>query len=145
VNRIKRYILIALGILLGVALLTFAMRNGGPANVDFFFGTLELPLWIVILSCLGLGWLVPQLLGLVRWTFVARERKRLLTRINELQGEVVELRNVPLKFSAPPSRGEPSPPAIRVLAERVDIPRERQQLLPAGEEPPVEPEIVTDS
>ena len=110
-QRIKRYILIALGALVGVSVLTFALRNSGLITVDYFFGTTALPLWVIVAVSSGLGWGVPQLFGLIRWSFVARERRKLLRRIDALEVEVVGLRNAPLQLGLTSEAPRTSPAA----------------------------------
>ena len=132
-QRIKRYILIALGALLGVSVLTFALRNSGLITVDYFFGTTALPLWAIVAVSLGLGWGVPQLFGLIRWSFVARERRQLLRRIDALEAEVVGLRNAPLQLGLTSGAPRTSPAADS---------GGRQLLLPSASEQ-TSPQVAT--
>lgn len=145
VARAKRTFLIALGVALGIAILTFVMRNPTTVSIDFLVGRIALPLWLLLLVTFGAGWAIPQLLGLVRWTLVARERKRLLQRIDELEREVVELRNVPLELDVarPPAAQAAMPAAAGALpaaAGRPKLEGSARRALPKDPSGPVEVE-----
>jgi uncharacterized integral membrane protein len=153
VARAKRTFLIALGVALGIAILTFVMRNPTTVSIDFLVGRISLPLWLLLVATFGAGWAIPQLLGLVRWTLVARERKRLLQRIDELEREVVELRNVPLELDvarppvAPIASAPPTVGALPGQAGRPKLEGSARRALPKDPSGPVEveAEIVGES
>ena len=144
---------IGLGVVTGAALLSFALLNQSEAKLDFFLiSDVSMPIWLLVLGCLGVGWLVPRLLRIGLWFQWRRERIRMGKRIDELENEVVALRNIPLELEpkGTPEVVSPSEPVqVRAVAavdvsERVGGPA----LLPAGSDPVVDTDdsdLVTEN
>lgn len=141
-RSVKRGALIALGIAAGAALLSFALMNQGEVTITaFLLPDVTLPVWMLVLACIGLGWIVPRLLGvgqLLRWR---KERATLHRRIKTLEREVVSLRNIPLDLD--PLEDEDDAPVARVIRWRsasVDVVEPHTQSTPlltaAGESSP---------
>ena len=59
-----RWLWIVIGALVALAGIVFSAINGAPATLDFYFGTLSLPLGIIVLSSLFIGFLLA---GTVLW------------------------------------------------------------------------------
>ena len=59
-----RWLWIVIGALVALAGIVFSAINGAPVTLDFYFGTLSLPLGIIVLSSLFAGLLLA---GTVLW------------------------------------------------------------------------------
>jgi uncharacterized integral membrane protein len=115
---VKRTVLLAVGVALGVATLVFVTLNRELVTLDFYFGQpLAVPLWALAVACLLLGWLIPRLLGVGGWFRHYREKSRLRRRIAELEREVVELRNIPLDLDTSPVADRPPVPTRTVVTQ----------------------------
>ena len=147
----RRVILIGLGVVTGVALLSFALLNQSDATLDFFlFSPVSLPVWLLVLVCLGLGWVVPRFLRIGQWYQWRRERIRMAKRVSQLEQEVVALRNIPLELE-PQGTAEVVNPneAVRIRAvSAIDVSDRNSgpPLLPSGSDPAADaddPEMTT--
>ena len=149
----RRVLFIGLGVVTGAALLSFALLNQGEATLDFFLiSDVSMPIWLLVLACVGVGWLIPRLLRIGLWFQWRRERKLLEKRVGELEQEVVALRNIPLELEpkgTPEVMGPGEPVKVRAVtaidvSERVGGPA----LLPAGSDSAADAddtEMVTES
>ena len=59
-----RWLWIVIGALVALVGIVFSAINGAPVTLDFYFGTLSLPLGIIVLSSLFIGFLLA---GTVLW------------------------------------------------------------------------------
>lgn len=94
----------AVSVVLG--LVWFSVRNNQRIEgVDLIYTTIpELPLWLLILTCVALGALVSFLLTSVPLLRLRLRARRASKRIAKLEQEVHGLRTVPLADEAPPAR-----------------------------------------
>jgi uncharacterized integral membrane protein len=120
-----------LGLALIVAVLVggwrFASHNPASVHVDYLVGTVDEPLWLVLTMSFGAGALTASLVGLyhsIRLSLVARRYRRIATG---LEGEIHELRNLPLAgqqqsplgHQAGPARGAGGAPTL-TTPDRMD-------------------------
>jgi putative membrane protein len=93
INLIK--LLVALAVLtLGAG---FASLNDVQVALDYYFGSLEAPLPMVLLGTLGVGLLLGFIAGLTLWAGARREVSSLRRSARLAQEEVNNLRAIPLK------------------------------------------------
>ncbi len=133
-KQIRRVLLVGLGILTGTAILSFALLNQTEVTVDFFVADpFTIPVWLLVLFCTLIGWVIPRLMGIGQWFRWRRIRLRLQRRVENLEREVVGLRNIPLELEPEPPGGKRES-AVRVQrVSVVDEPRRSSKpaLLPA--------------
>lgn len=75
----------------------FAVLNPQPVGLDYYFGTLELPLSVVVVAALAVGALIGMLAGLGAMLGLRRENSRLRRRERLAAAEVNNLRTIPIK------------------------------------------------
>ena len=75
---------------------SFAHRNAGPVHVDYLFGALEEPGWVVELATFLLGAVVAALLMGLHAARLALAARRYRKLANGLEEELHQLRNLPL-------------------------------------------------
>lgn len=93
INLIK--LLVALVVLtLGAG---FASLNDEQVVLNYYFGSLEAPLSLVILGALGMGLLLGFVAGLTLWAGARRELSSLRRSARLAQEEINNLRAIPLK------------------------------------------------
>ena len=92
--RVLKILLILLVMAAGAI---FAVLNPHPVRVDYYFGRLELPLAVVVVSALGGGALLGMLAGLSAVLGMKRENARLRRRERLTAEEVNNLRTLPIK------------------------------------------------
>lgn len=100
-RSLKRTVLFLVGLLAGLAVALFIYDNTGRVSLAFYSKqTIDLPLSLVVILSFGAGALVMFLLhfGGVWETFL--DRRRLSQRVEELEEELVALRNLPLTEAA---------------------------------------------
>jgi len=93
---LRRLVWIAFFVAMLVFGWTFAHRNAEPLHVDYLFGTLAAPGWVVVLATFLLGGIAAALLlGLhaARLGLAARRYRKL---VGGLEEELHQLRNLPL-------------------------------------------------
>jgi uncharacterized integral membrane protein len=91
-------IVFGLGVAVGMAVLIFAFENQEPVTLRYLYTweTPPLPLFAVIMTAVGAGFVIASLFGLAAYL---RERKIIRQQrrtIADLQGEVHTLRTLPL-------------------------------------------------
>lgn len=133
-KQTRRVLLVGLGIVTGTAILSFALLNQGEVTVDLFVAApFTIPVWMLVLCCTLVGWVIPRFMGIGQWFRWRRIRLRLQRRVELLEREVVGLRNIPLELDPdPPAQKRES--AVRVQrVSVVDEPRRgaKPALLPA--------------
>ena len=93
-RRIIKYILI---FLVTVFTVSFTLLNSQPVKIDFYLGSFEIDLVIVILVCLALGSLLGVMAVLGRLISLKQELIRKDKKIKVAEKEVENLRSLPLK------------------------------------------------
>lgn len=104
---------IAIGVLLGIYLILFAMGNTQETRVDLLVvpkgpeGEVQtiMPLWGVIAMSFALGAVILSVFWLTTFVGRVRDRRKLQRRIARLEEEVNRLRNAPLA-DTPPEAGQ---------------------------------------
>jgi len=92
-----KLIRLLLGLVVALFGAAFAYLNPADVAVHYYFGTLQLPLGVLILGLLGIGILVGILASLLPLMRARRENHR-LHRKAELTGqEIRNLRSIPIK------------------------------------------------
>jgi len=93
----KRIITFALLLLVSLLGLSFALINAEPVTLDYYFGTLQAPLSLVVVLAIiiGAGLGVLASLGIV--VGQKRELARLRKSAKIAEEEVANLRSLPLK------------------------------------------------
>jgi uncharacterized integral membrane protein len=98
-------VVFVLGVIVGMAVLIFALQNQEPVTLRYLFTwqTQPIPLFVVILASVGGGFVIASLFGLAAYL---RERKIIRHQrrsIADLQAELHTLRTLPL--NAPSGAG----------------------------------------
>ncbi|OIP37981.1 MAG: hypothetical protein AUK47_12745 [Deltaproteobacteria bacterium CG2_30_63_29] len=131
-RTLKRITLFGLGLAVGVCVVIFISRNPEPVVVRYFFGrTGAVPLWSVAMAAFLMGMLVPVALYFVGLLEFFLDHRRARKRIEVLEKELVELRNLPLT-EAQIDIERPRPKVRAIIEERT--PLLEAELLPANEE-----------
>ncbi|HEC17733.1 MAG TPA: LapA family protein [Gammaproteobacteria bacterium] len=93
----KRIITFALLLLVALLGLSFALMNAEPVRLDYYFGTLQAPLSLVVVIALIIG----AGLGVLASMGIVLSQKRELARLRKsakiTEQEVANLRALPLK------------------------------------------------
>jgi len=93
-KRIIKFILILIVTIFTVA---FTLLNSQPVKVNFYFGSYEIDLLIVILICLVLGAFLGVMAALGKLFSMKQELMRKERKIKITEKEVENLRSLPLK------------------------------------------------
>ena len=88
----QKFIILALFFSLLVAI--FAIQNAVVVTVSFLFWESEISLVFVILGSVAVGALIVTILGLFRQYKLGRENKRLQLKLQEVEAERDELREL---------------------------------------------------
>ena len=75
----------------------FAVLNAEPVLFNYYFGSIELPLSLIVTSALGLGVLLGILSGFGLVVGLKRQNLSLKRRSKLVNEEIRNLRNLPLK------------------------------------------------
>lgn len=94
--RFLKLLFILLVMLVGAA---FAVMNADIVNLNYYFGTVELPLSVVLVGAVCLGALLGMLAGLAGLAGLKRENSSLRRKVRLASQEVDNLRAIPLKNS----------------------------------------------
>ena len=86
-----------LALLLFLAALSFAALNAAPVTVNYYVGSLDVPLSLLLVSALAVGALLGTLVGLGRVVRLRREMARLRREARVAEEEVRNLRALPLQ------------------------------------------------
>jgi putative membrane protein len=92
--RILKLLLIILIMILGAA---FAVLNADSVLFNYYFGTVEIPLSLILTTALGVGVLLGILSGIGLVIGLKRENVTLKRRSRLINEEIKNLRNMPLK------------------------------------------------
>lgn len=93
-RRIVLLIVILLIVLFG---LSFALLNATPAELDFYFGAVTLPLSLLLVLSLIVGALIGLLAAGAVMVGRRRELGRTRRQLHDAEKELRELRRLPLK------------------------------------------------
>ncbi len=92
--RIVLIILVVLIVLLG---LVFTVLNAEPVTVDYYYGTVTIPLAMVIVLATAAGALLEQLAGVGPVLRQRRQVVRLRRQVTLAEKEINNLRTLPIK------------------------------------------------
>lgn len=93
-GRIFSLIVFILIVIIGV---TFALLNDGQVTLNYYIGTKQLPVSLLIILCLGVGALVGIFVTLFPLFRLKRSNWQLKRRIKQVEQEVQNLRSIPIK------------------------------------------------
>ena len=92
--RIFFYIILLLVVLFG---LTFASLNSTPVVLNYYLGTKQFVLSVLLVIAFGLGIIVGAIFTLFPILKLKRDNRRLRSRIKIAEQEVDNLRSIPIK------------------------------------------------
>jgi putative membrane protein len=93
----KRIINVILILIVTIFTVTFTLLNSQPVKVNFYFGSYELDLLVVIVICLVLGALLGVMAALGKLLSMKQELMRKERKIKVTEKEVENLRSLPLQ------------------------------------------------
>ena len=94
--RIITYIILLLIVLLG---LTFAGLNADPVTLNYYIGSSNISLSLLLVCTLGFGALVGILVALVPLIRARQKNSKLKQKVQSIEQEVANLRSIPIKDS----------------------------------------------
>ena len=77
----------------------FTVVNATPATLNYYFGTIEVPLSLMLVISLALGAVLGVLVCSTRLIRLNRENARLRKEARLAEKEVMNLRNLPIRDS----------------------------------------------
>ena len=91
-------IVFGLGMAVGMAVLIFALENQEPVTLRYLYTweTPPIPLFAVIMTAVGVGFLIASLFGLAAYLHERKIIRQQRRAIADLQAEVHTLRTLPL-------------------------------------------------
>lgn len=92
--RFLKLLVILLVMLVGAA---FAVMNAEPVNLNYYFGSREFPLSVVLVGAVCVGAVLGMLAGLTALARLKRENVELHRQARLTSQEVKNLRTIPLK------------------------------------------------
>ncbi|MGD8570309.1 MAG: LapA family protein [Gammaproteobacteria bacterium] len=93
----KRIISLILLIVLTVITVTFTLLNSQPVKLNYYFGSYELDLLVVMIICLAVGAMLGVLAGVGKFVSLKQELMRKDKKIKLAERELENLRSLPLK------------------------------------------------
>lgn len=94
----KRILNVGFYLLLVLFGIIFASLNSEPVGLDFFhFGTLQIPLSIVIVMAIGIGVIIGFIVSFTQLMKARREISKLKKSVQLAEKEVANLRTIPIK------------------------------------------------
>jgi uncharacterized membrane protein YciS (DUF1049 family) len=93
---LRRLVVLALFVAALVGGWSFAHRNGVLVFVDYLAGTVDAPLWAVLLVAFALGAAAAGAIAGYQWARLALTARRYRKLAHGLEEEVHQLRNLPL-------------------------------------------------
>ncbi len=93
-RRVIGLFLLLLVVLLG---LSFALLNAGSVELDYYFGSVSMPLSLLVVLVLILGAVLGVLAAMTMMLRRRREISSVRRRLAETEKELNELRRLPLK------------------------------------------------
>lgn len=94
--RILKLIIVLIVMAIGIS---FAVMNAGMANLNYYFGTVELPLSVILVGALALGALLGVVASLGGNLRLRRENATLRHQARISAQEINNLRSIPIKES----------------------------------------------
>lgn len=91
---IIKFFVILLVVVLGASLATL---NADVVRFNYYFGTIELPLSLILVASLGVGALFGMLSGITLSLDQRRENARLRRKIQVAEQEISNLRTLPIQ------------------------------------------------
>ena len=92
--RIFTSILLLLLILVGI---TFAILNAEPVSLHFYFGQSQLPLSLLLVLALTVGWIIGMIICGIFYVKLKGENYRIKSRIKIAEKEIDNLRAIPIQ------------------------------------------------
>ncbi len=92
--RIFTYLVLLIIIILGVS---FAVLNASDVTLNYYFGTLQLSLSILLVLTLAVGAIIGVLFSLVPLVKLKHKNMRLKAKVKQASQEVENLRAMPIK------------------------------------------------
>jgi len=79
-----------------IVVITFSIKNAGNVTVRYFglIGTLEIPLFLVVLVAIFLGMFIGAMVDLLKRHRLKKAIQRAQRRMDELQGEIISVRKL---------------------------------------------------
>jgi putative membrane protein len=93
----KRIVTLILLIVLTVVTVTFTLLNSQPVKLNYYFGSYELDLLVVMIICLAIGALLGVTAAVGRFVSLKQELMRKDKKIKVAEKELDNLRSLPLK------------------------------------------------
>lgn len=90
--RIFSYLVFFIILLIGI---TFAYLNASLVDFNYYFGTKTMPLSLLLIFAFGFGILITFLFIAINWIRLTSQNFRLKKRIQNLEHEFVNLKNIP--------------------------------------------------
>ncbi|HBC71577.1 MAG TPA: DUF1049 domain-containing protein [Coxiellaceae bacterium] len=92
--RSLSYLVLLIIMLLG---LTFASLNSGIVSFNYYLGTKEIVLSLLLVCVFGAGIFFGLLVAVLLWIKAKRDNMRLKSRLKVIEKEVENLRSIPIK------------------------------------------------
>lgn len=92
--RIISYLILLLIMLIG---LTFASLNSNIVTFNYYLGTLDIALSLLLVGAFGIGIFLGLFAAVTPWFRVKRDNMRLKSRLKVVEKEVENLRSIPIK------------------------------------------------
>lgn len=92
--RILTYLVLLIIILVG---LTFASLNSCMVTFNYYLGSRDIELSLLLVGALGIGIFFGLLVAIFPWIKAKRDSSRLRSRLKVVEKEVENLRSIPIK------------------------------------------------
>ena len=93
----KRIIYLILTLVVTIFTVTFTLLNSQPVKVNYYFGSYEIDLLIVVVICLVIGAFLGVMAALGKIFSLKQEMSRKEKKIKITEKELENLRSLPLK------------------------------------------------
>lgn len=90
-GRILGTLLVLLAVIIGIS---FAVLNARPVEIDYYLGSKELPLALVVVLAFAGGVILGIVGGMLKVAGLARENRRLRRQVHSMEDELMDLRPV---------------------------------------------------
>lgn len=91
-----RMVMLFFYLILALLGITFAALNAVSVKINFYFTTIRLPVCVLIIIVLGIGFLLGYLMMLVRHVRLQAESRRLKHQLKLTEQEIKNLRTIPV-------------------------------------------------
>lgn len=95
----RRIVLVILSLAVVAVGALFAVLNAAPVNLNYYFGSVEIPLSLVLVITFAVGAVLGIVAGLGLIMRLKAQNRRLRRAADLAEKEVVNLRNLPIKDS----------------------------------------------